>query len=131
MRLQTEQLRDFKWGAPKLQDWTLMDEFAKVDIAGQGNNGLYAHPSSKKKDVASPDKTPVHTINVQSMMTSVGESRVVYITSVDTCRPRNQGCLATSINRNVMLLQQFLPATSSQASSSSFSRTVPQGPSAI
>jgi len=34
------------------------------------NDRLYAHPSNKKKDV-------VHTINVQLLITSVGESQVV------------------------------------------------------
>jgi len=82
------------------------------------------------------DKTLGHTINVQAVMASVGESRTyvdaayyyrpngVVCLSVclsqswaltlhqsDTCRSRSQSRFVTSIklNRNVMLLQQFLP----------------------
>jgi len=56
------------------------------------------------------DKTPAHTINVQSLKTSMGESQVV-----DTIRGLYMSITETRLvktimhNRDMMLLQQFLP----------------------
>jgi len=52
------------------------------------------------------------TINVQSLMASVGESQVADITPVVTSLifAITQSRLVKSINRNVMLLQQILSA---------------------
>jgi len=66
------------------------------------------------------DKTPVHTINIQSPMASVGESQVVDITPV-RCLSITESRLVMSINHNVMLLWQFLPTICQIVSS-----TVPQ-----
>jgi len=52
---------------------------------------------------------PAHTITAQSLMASVGEYQVVDITPVwhlSITKSR----LVKSTNRNLMLLQQFLPA---------------------
>jgi len=77
------------------------------------------------------DETPAHTINVKSFVTSAGESQVVDITPVwHLSITESRLVKLKSINPNMMLLQQFLPAirsiSTSQASSLYFSRTVPR-----
>jgi len=52
---------------------------------------------------------PVYTIIIQSLMASVGEYQVVDITAVPHLSI-TESRLVKSNNRNVMLLQKFLPA---------------------
>jgi len=54
-------------------------------------------------------KTPAHTINVRSLTASVRELQVVDITPV-LYSLIAKSRLVRSINRNMMLLKQFLPA---------------------
>jgi len=98
--------------------------FTVITPKNPQNDRLYAHPSTKKKDVAT--KRLCTQCNVRLLMTSVGESQVVDIIPVWYLRI-TESRLLRSINRNVMLLQQFLLSVfvRSRASSSSFSRTVP------
>ena len=72
------------------------------------NDGLYAPTITKNKDVAT---TPVYEINVQSLMASVGESHVVDITQVTSLILVDARVkISEAYYRNMMLLQQFLPA---------------------
>jgi len=74
------------------------------------------------------EKTPAHTINFQSLMTSVSELQVADITPVwHLSITKSRLVRSRPINRNVIPLQQFLLAIiRSQTSSSSFSGTVPR-----
>jgi len=83
------------------------------------------HISTKQKE-RSRDKTPAHTINVQSLMASVGESQVVDITPV-WYLPITESRLVRSINRNICCYNSSCASyVRSQVSSSSFIRTVPR-----
>ena len=67
-----------------------------------------AHPSINQEE-RRRDKTPAHSINVQSLRASVGESQVVDTTSawhMSITESRS----ASGINHNTMLSQQFLSA---------------------
>ena len=82
--------------------------FAVVAPENPETDGLYAYPSTKKKDVV---RKRLYTRNERS----VGESQVVESRFVNT------------INRYTMLLQQFLPViVRYQETSSSVSRAVPR-----
>jgi len=94
------------------------EEIFTIDHTERPAEWPTAYPSNKKKDVA-------HTINVQTLMASVCKSQVVDITPV-WYLPITESRLVESINRNVMLLQQFhVTPRAIESSSSSFSRTVP------
>jgi len=67
------------------------------------NDRLYAHSSIKKKQVMK--KTPAHTINVRSLMTSADEWPVIDIPVWHLSITESK--LVRSIKRNMMLLQQM------------------------